>query len=196
MQKKKRLGKIALLFCCVMLLAQTLPAHAQAAKSGLVQSGKKLYYYQDGEKVKNCWKTVKGSHYYFGKNGAAYMAPKTLGKSRNIITKTVDGEIFGFDQKGRMVKNGAYANAASRLFCFSKDGTADRAKTQKLRKAAKYLSDAKAIRAILGKPKKTKASSSCFREGGTDLLLTYPNIVLSLYRGGDGKELVLFAEPR
>ncbi len=199
-KRKNGFGKAFVLFLGILLLSLAVPFGASAAtKKGLVKSGGKIYYYQNGKKVKNCWKTVKGHRYYFAKNGAAVQAPKLENKSKNIIGKKIKGNWYGFDQKGRMVKNGIYAsfeNAEAKLFVFTKSGKADIAKTQRLRKATGYEVNASAARAILGKPKKTKESSSCYKDGGTDLLLTYPNILVSLYRGWDGKEIVLFAEPR
>ena len=178
-----------------MLLMGSVSASA-AGKSRLTTSGKKIYYYESGKKVKNCWKKVKGNKYYFGKNGAAYMAPKTLGRSKNVVCKKIGGAKYCFDQKGRLVKNGVYADVDGNAY-FVKNGKVNEAKTKKIQKAVKYLADAKKIRSYLGKPKKTRESSSCFREEGTDLELTYPYVTLSLFRDDKtGEELVLFLDPR
>lgn len=186
---------VLFILCCMLLQTGTVCAKA-AGKSGLTASGRKIYYYENGQKVKNCWKKVKGFKYYFGKNGAAYMAPKASGVSKNVVCKKIGGKRYCFDQKGRLVTKGVYADLAGNAFSV-KNGKVDETRTKKIQKALKYLADARNIRSLLGKPKKTKTSSSCFRDGGTDLTLTYPNVVLGLYRDDKGgKEQVLFLDPR
>lgn len=197
MQKKRKIGKAFLFILCCMLLQMTaMSVNAQAAKSGLVKSGKKIYYYKDGKKVKNCWKTVKGSKYYFGKDGAAYMAPKAAGKSKQVVCKKIGKQRYCFDKNGRMVKKGVYAAANGDIYVVTKNGTVDQKSSKKYRKALKYLANAKTIRKYLGKPQKTTSSSSCLYDGGTDLILTYPNVILSLSREQNGTEHVLYLEPR
>ncbi len=196
--KRKRTagGVILLILCCVLLQAGGIRT-AAAGKTGLVTSGQKVYYYQNGQKAKNCWKTVKGYKYYFGKNGVAYAAPKAPGKSKNVVCKTIKGAKYCFDQKGHLMKNGLYADMAGNAYYVAKSGKVNVTRTKKIQKALTYLSDARKIRAYLGTPKKTSASSSCFRDGGTDLLLTYQYVMLSLYRDDkSGEELVLFLDPR
>lgn len=203
MNTGKRIWKIVLfIICCVFL--QTTAAHAvqsvkveAAVKSGLVKSGKKYYFYQAGKKVVNRGKTIDGHKYYFGKDGAAYAALKAKGMSDNIVAKKVNGKVYGFDVKGRMVK-GIYCTEDGKLYCFNaKNGKYKKAATKKYQKALKYLANAATIRKYLGEPLKTTESSSCFRDGGTDLLLTYEHICLSLYRNDTtGEELVLGVFPR
>ena len=49
---------------------------------GLIRDEKgNLYFYKDGEKLRNSWKTVKGNKYYFGKSGKAYTGKKKIGKA-------------------------------------------------------------------------------------------------------------------
>lgn len=183
------------ILCCMLLQVGAVHVKA-AAKSGLVTSGKKIYYYENGQKVKSCWKKVKGYKYYFGKNGVAYMAPKTAGMSKNVVCKKIGSARYCFDQKGRLMTKGVYADVDGNAY-YLKGGKVVEAKTKKIQKALTYLSDAKQIRSYLGKPKKTTSSSSCFRDGGTDLMLTYTNVTLSLYRDDKtGKEQVLYLDPR
>ena len=42
-----------------------------AGSMGLKKVNGKYYYYKNGKKVKNAWKTIDGKRYYFTKNGAA-----------------------------------------------------------------------------------------------------------------------------
>ncbi len=193
---KRIIGKAVLFILCCMLLQPRIVCVKAAGESGLAASGRKLYYYENGQKVRNCWKKVDGHKYYFGKNGAAYMAPKAPQMSQNVVCKTIGGVKYCFDQKGHLVKKGVYADTAGNAFSV-KNGKVDKARTKKIQKASEYLADARKIRGYLGKPKKTSASSSCFRDGGTDLMLTYPHVTLALYRDdSSGEELVLFLDPR
>lgn len=72
-----------------------------------------LFYYKDGVKLKNTWKTVNGSKYYFGKSGKAYVGKRKVGKAtyyfadngkRKTGWRTIDGKKFYFSPKnGKMV---------------------------------------------------------------------------------------------
>lgn len=57
---------------------------------GLIRDEKgNLYFYKDGEKLRNSWKTVKGNKYYFGKSGKAYTGKKRLVK-QPIFLRTAE----------------------------------------------------------------------------------------------------------
>lgn len=72
-----------------------------------------LFYYVDGVELKNSWKTVKGSKYYFGKNGKAYTGKKKIGKAtyffadngkRKTGWKTINDKKYYFSTRnGKMV---------------------------------------------------------------------------------------------
>ena len=72
-----------------------------------------LFYYKDGVKLKNTWKTVSGSKYYFGKSGKAYVGKRKVGKAtyyfadngkRKTGWRTIDGKKFYFSPKnGKMI---------------------------------------------------------------------------------------------
>lgn len=72
-----------------------------------------LFYYVDGVELKNSWKTVKGSKYYFGKNGKAYTGKKIIGKvtyffadngKRKTGWKTINDKKYYFSTRnGKMV---------------------------------------------------------------------------------------------
>ena len=72
-----------------------------------------LFYYKDGVKIKNAWKTVKGSKYYFGKSGKAYVGKRKVGKAtyyfavngkRKTGWRTINGKKYYFSPKnGKMV---------------------------------------------------------------------------------------------
>ena len=72
-----------------------------------------LFYYKDGVKLKNTWKTVNGSKYYFGKSGKAYVGKRKVGKAtyyfadngkRKTRWRTINGKKYYFSPKnGKMV---------------------------------------------------------------------------------------------
>lgn len=72
-----------------------------------------LFYYKDGVKLKNTWKTVNGSKYYFGKSGKAYAGKRKVGKAtyyfavngkRKTGWRTINGKKYYFSPKnGKMV---------------------------------------------------------------------------------------------
>lgn len=72
-----------------------------------------LFYYKDGVKLKNTWKTVNGSKYYFGKSGKAYVGKRKVDKAtyyfadngkRKTGWRTINGKKYYFSPKnGKMV---------------------------------------------------------------------------------------------
>lgn len=72
-----------------------------------------LFYYKDGVKIKNTWKAVSGSKYYFGKSGKAYVGKRKVGKAtyyfavngkRKTGWRTINGKKYYFSPKnGKMV---------------------------------------------------------------------------------------------
>ena len=72
-----------------------------------------LFYYKDGVKIKNTWKVVNGSKYYFGKSGKAYVGKRKVGKAtyyfavngkRKTGWRTINGKKYYFSPKnGKMV---------------------------------------------------------------------------------------------
>ncbi len=72
-----------------------------------------LFYYKDGVKLKNTWKTVNGSKYYFGKSGKAYVGKRKVGKAtyyfadngkRKTGWRMINGKKYYFSPKsGKMI---------------------------------------------------------------------------------------------
>lgn len=211
---KKLIKKIAVVFMCICLVQVMAggafePVSVQAAaKKGLVKSGKNYYYYQNGKKIKNKWKTVtvknsKGKkvsyRYYFGKDGKAYIAKneKSLGYTKNIVCKKIGKYSYGFDRLGHMVKSGYYNNPDkfdknndSLTYYFDSKGHYVASKSKSIRKAGAYGADAGAIRKILGTPEKTVKLNSCFGKDGDDYKLVYGNVYVTIHRYTDNREIV------
>lgn len=87
---------------------------SQPVLQGLIRDeNSNLFYYKDGVKIKNAWKTVNGSKYYFGKSGKAYVGKRKVGKAtyyfsdngkRKTGWRTIDGKKFYFSPKnGKMI---------------------------------------------------------------------------------------------
>lgn len=212
----KKCKKILMLVLCLLMVqvpVLTVPhtetVQAATVKKGLQKEKGKYYYYKNGKKAQNTWKTIKikengktvSYRYYFGKNGAAYAAGKSTGKY-NVVVKKIKGVQYGFDTRGRLVK-GVYVNGGNlRFYAFTKKGVYDAKKTSALRKAAQNGADASALRALLGKPIKETTMDSCMTIPGTDIplidvILTYSTFTVSVGRYPDGsKEIVYGVIPR
>lgn len=214
----KKWKKILVMVLCLMMVqvpavSLTAPETVQAAtvKNGLKKENGKYYYYKQGKKLKNTWRTVPTKvgtkkynyRYYFGKTGAAYAASPTYNKfTYNVVIKTIGGKKYGFDTKGRMVK-GYYVNGTTyKFYAFNtKTGVYDPKRTAALQKASvpvkgKFV-DARTLRKYIGKPLKQKVyGTSCYIPGGKDIELTYKYYIVSLGRYPNGKEIVYGVTPR
>lgn len=208
----KKWKKLLIFVLCLMLvqvpvMTVSSPKTVQAAtvKKGLKKEKGKYYYYVNGKKVKNTWKTVKvkekgktvSYRYYFGKNGAAYTAAKSFGSYNNVVVKTIKGKKYGFNARGRMAK-GVYVNGSNmKFYAFTKRGLYDAKTTSALRKASKEGTDASKLRKLLGKPLKEEVTDSCYTDPlvVNDVILTYNYVTVTLGRYADGREIVYGAYP-
>lgn len=178
---------------------------ALAAAKGQGTLVKKIgskYYGFDiyGRMIKNSFRTVKVKkkgktsvyRYYFGSNGAAY-AGKMISGTNEIAVKKVGKKYYGFSADGKMAR-GNWVKG-NKLYAFHpKTGVYDAAKTKKLRKAAGYEKDASSLRALLGRPKKSKAVEGCYRPAsvGSEVILYYDNFMVDIFRySATGKEIVI-----
>ncbi|MDD5803086.1 MAG: hypothetical protein PUE78_02055 [Clostridia bacterium] len=163
-------------------------------KNGIYTEKGKKYYYVNGVKKKNCWD--KSKKYYFGKNGAAYAAPKAYDCKKNVVVKKIGKKYYGFDRNGCKVKKGVYADTKGTPYYFDKNGVRVTNKSTQLKKASKYMANAKNLRKLLGKPSRTKTASSCMPGVKKDLTLTYANITVQLGRKSNGSEIVYGIQAR
>lgn len=84
MKRIKSLFVMAVLALMVMVCVPVQGAAAATTqttkKAGLVKEGSRYYYYdKNGKKLKNSWKTVKGSRYYFTAKGYAATGGAKIG---------------------------------------------------------------------------------------------------------------------
>lgn len=127
MKKWKRILAVVLCMACmqVPVITETGAVQVQAAtvKKGLKKEGTRYYYYENGVRVKNAWRTVSkiqngktvSYRYYFDKNGVAYAGKKVNGVTQ-IALKKISGCYYGFDSYGRMVKGSYLISGAYRIF--------------------------------------------------------------------------------
>lgn len=194
---KKVLAAVLCLTCTpvpAMTLAQPETVEAAEVKQGVRKENGKYYYYENGKKLKNTWKTVtipkKGGakviRCYYGKDGAAYKGKNQYGTNTPKIAK-INGKTYGFGTDCHML-TGTYV-ADDKFYVFSKSGALDTAKTNALRKASAYEKSSADIRKLLGKPIKTEVMDGCYGDG-KDYLLYYEKFILFLSKN-NGKEVVL-----
>ncbi|MCD7813042.1 MAG: hypothetical protein LUH20_03135 [Lachnospiraceae bacterium] len=208
---KNVLKRMLVLFLCLAMMQTSIVSEslglttvtAQAAtKNGLVKKNGKYYYYEDGVKVTNAWRTVTKTsasgktttnRYYFNSKGAAVMATTSTNATYNIKVRTINGKKYGFDTKARMAV-GAYVNEDNgKLYYFSSKGVYNATKTAKLRKAAKEGADLAKLVKLLGTPKKRTESSSCLYLGYTDITLVYDHFTVYGLRAPDSTAETVYA---
>lgn len=165
-------------------------ATSLSSKNGLVKSGSAYYYYINGKKLQNAWKTVGGKRYYFTKSGkAATYAYKVKGSyyvfsKKGVLQKgsatrlvTVGSRVYRVAKSGKAVKgwNSAktqYCDKTGRLLCgvwlvgsklyaAGSDGVYDAERTAALRAATVVNGDAATLLQLLGTPKKSTYMASC-----------------------------------
>lgn len=173
-------------------------SESASAKRGLVKSGNDYYFYEnDGTKLKNAWKTVKGKRYYFRSNGKAAVGPCKVkgkayvfgsngalktGKSTHVVT--VAGVKYRVAKNGRAkpgfdasktnlyLESGELACAPclykGDLFWCSSEGVYNAAETDKLRAAATKDADGAALIKLLGAPNDTQRAVSCAFHNGEE----------------------------
>ena len=170
-------------------VSQVTTTVTSEAKQGLKTEKGKIYYYENGVKVKNQWRKTGQYSYYFGKNGAAYTAPKISGMKQNVLVKKIGSKKYGFDRKGHKIISGVYSDEKGVAYVFKK-GVVNAKASTKVNKAARNMVSAKNIRKLLGKEIKTKKYTSCMIIGGKDLKLFYDHIAVQLGQYPDGREVV------
>lgn len=138
-------------------------------KNGLKVEGQNTYFYVNGKKVKNTWKTVKinskigKKKLYFGTTGAAVKAKKRWPEDtakKLVVTKKIGTKTYGFDMNGYLVGQGIRLDADERPSVFTKYGTVNAKKTKALRTAIKNNKIDKVLK-LLGTPNRKRKSGSC-----------------------------------
>lgn len=193
MKNRKNVIRALLLFVCVCLLG-VLPAFGAnagttAAKTGLKKEAGKYYFYnKKGEKVKNTWKNikVKGTtyRYYFGKNGAAYAGKNEYGEKIPAI-KTIGGKKYAFDTAAHMLKGARVIRGKFYVFAGT-NGRLNTAKTNAVRKAARYGKDVTPVLKLLKKygirPVKTKYFTDSCYGNGVDGEIIFKNFKITVFK--------------
>ena len=100
-----------------------------AAKNGLIKYKSKYYFFVNGKKVTNTWKTISKKRYYFGKDGAAVTGWQTISKKKYYFDKygvmktgwqTISKKKYYFDKYGVM-KTG-WQTISKKKYYFASNG--------------------------------------------------------------------------
>ncbi len=200
MSKKSLLSALIMAFMMASVLClSTFSIHTFAAdaqqRQGLKKEGSAYYFYKDGERVTNTWKTVKGNKYYFGKDGKAYRCTsrpdKYYDSTQIIVVKTINGKKYGFDYKARLAK-GVYADKKGRLYSFNrKTGVYNASNTKKLRNLVKKGKNAATLRKYIekldGKKGTREAFDSCNPPGALDVVYEFAHVRVTAFRAKGSK---------
>ncbi len=128
---------------------------------GLVEKKSGIYYYKNGKKLKNSWKTVKGKKYYFGEDGKAYTGNRNVDGVRYLFSD--EGKLKRA-KKSRFVERGKYTFYVTKkgqiltdwqlidgnLYHFSKFGRMDKDETVG---KVKLLADGEAKKSVATRSK-------------------------------------------
>lgn len=194
---------LAVVLCLVLMQAPlhivTQPVEVQAAaREGLYLDKRtdKYYFYEDGKKVTNAWRTYKGNKYFFTKKGYAYASERFDDVQYNIVVKKIGDKYYGFNHSARMVK-GLYLTIDGKIYYFdTKTGAYDANKTKRYRDASKEKNTSTRIKNLLGKPQKIKKVNSCYDQNGMGYIHTYSHYTLEVFRYDNGREIVTGLWPR
>lgn len=200
----KRFRKLCFVLSLLVLtlgVSMIRPVSTQAAaKKGLVKVKKKYYFYKNGKKIKNKWKTVKDKtdgrkyRFYFGKKGAAYKAADYGDESIKLFK--IGKKKYGFDSSSHLAAPGIYTTSSFKVVVIGKKGVYNEKKTASIRKKLKLGSKLdksiyKKVTDILGKPVSEKRSVSCDPWDDTatytDVLLEYPYVEVQLIQNDKTK---------
>ena len=171
----------AMLLFAFVILAGTAPAQA-AVKNGLMTSKKtgKIFYYENGKRLKNSWKTIKVSgkkqKFYFGKDGSAYKAKANIFGFYNVKVFTVGKKKYGFDMDGHLVSGGIYVDSKQNILAFTSTGKYNAKKTKSLQKKFRPFDVShkvswdllKQVKKAFGKPLRKEISKTCKPWNSTD----------------------------
>ena len=185
----------------------TSAVQAEAVQEGFEKKSGHCFYYQDGKKVTNTWKSLEADggryRFYFGKNGAAYQAKKLYKDAYNVKLYKIERKQYGFDNYAHLAGPGIYLDSMYRFVVLGKGGVYDAKKSGKLRRQLRIYSDVRKVSkkmynhvvSLLGKPVSVRRSSSCdpwnSKDKFTDVTLYYDHYEVLLIRNNRTKEYAL-----
>lgn len=102
-----------------------------------------------------------------------------------------DDKKYYFDKTGAMVTG--ITVIKEKFYCFQANGRYNQAKTQKIRKTARYEKPFSDLQKFIGKPKKAKYYASCYGKG-RDGILTYDGYKVYTFKPDRGAEIFMGAE--
>ena len=131
------------------------------------------------------------------------ITPRTIYQSaasvvlKPVAVKTRKG-YKGYRNKTRSKTISGTWVIGGKLYKFSKKGNCSKKTFKKYKRAAKYGTDYSKLRVLMGKPKSTKRSASCYKLGeGDDYTYTYAHVKIVTFKPHDGgPEIFLSAQAR
>lgn len=169
--------------------------------------GVRYYFKSDGTAAVGPVK-IGGKRYVFSAKGALLTGSKTRtvkvsGDTYRVTAKGLAKSGWTTSKRGLYLENGRAAKGLccykGNLYWFSASGVYDKAKTVALRKAAKRESDGAALLELVGEPLRSRTTPSCHPltavyDGGSDVLLTFKNALLTFFKTPDGTMIYLGCE--
>ena len=150
---------------------------------------------------------IDGSYYVFDKDGRLLLP--SVKKVVRVETPDGDSQAYYVDTSGKAAsgwspdkkyyfdKTGEPVTGITvikeKFYCFSKNGRLNQAKTQKIRKAAKYRQPFSSLEKYIGKPEKSKYFDSCYG-AGKDGILTYDVFKVYTFKPDKGTEIFMGTE--
>lgn len=160
--------------------------------NGLVRKNGKTFYYKNGKKIIDRFKTVDGYKYYFGKSGKAYTGKRKVNENYYYFSKTgkmkkgwitIDKNKYYFSKKSGKMFTGKH-NISHYLCYFSEKGVLYRKIDKKKKMVALTYDDGPSANTpkILDTLKKYDAVATFFVVGNR--VSTYANTVKRAYGMG------------
>lgn len=164
------------------------------------------YFGSDGRAaVFSC--KIKGTYYVFDQDGKLQQPSGTkivkveagngkikkyyVNKNGEAVSGWSKDQNYYFDETGEMVTGIIVLKA--KFYCFNTGGKYNKAKTQKIRKAAGYEKPLAELLKYIGKPKKSKYYASCYGDG-KDGILTYDGFTVYTFKPKTGAEIFMGVE--
>lgn len=160
--------------------------------NGLVRKNGKTFYYKNGKKIIDRFKTVDGHKYYFGKSGKAYTGKRKVNENYYYFSKTgkmkkgwitIDKNKYYFSKKSGKMFTGKH-NISHYLCYFSEKGVLYRKIDKKKKMVALTYDDGPSVNTpkILDTLEKYDAVATFFVVGNR--VSTYANTVKRAYGMG------------
>lgn len=181
--------------------------YGQPVKERWITADGHTYYFDAYGNVSVLKCKIEGDYYVFDKEGRLLLPSRKKvvrvetpeGEFRTYYVDTEGKAASGWspDKKYYFDKTGEPVTGITvikeKFYCFSKNGRLNQAKTQKIRKAAKYGQPFSSLEKYIGNPEKSKYFDSCYG-AGKDGILSYGSFKVYTFKPDKGEEIFMGAE--